>query len=290
MAKDKSQLNSYYESAIDTIKNVAALKRSNKISACAHTFKEQDHDSFIFSTALSMASANKLMFRKKADTDDALVATWLALVTNKAILNELTNRANEFRPLEQDDLKDIAALSSNPKTLLELKGLLLANYGIHLIYEHSIPGLKTDGCTFLLNNRTPVIGLSLRYSRYDYFWFTLLHELSHICLHFDRLSTPIIDSFDDKEERESDFEIEANTLAQNSLVPRNIQRNLVHDVNGSEKNLVKISNKTGIHPAILAGSIRNKTKDFSKLSKAVTFMDVREVLFNNENLHSLSQS
>lgn len=289
MNKDESQLNSYYESAIDTINNFAALKVSKKLSNCAHTFKEQNHDSFIFSTALSMPSTNKLMFRKKADTDDALVATWLALVTNKAILIELTNRASEFRLLEQDDLTAIAALSNDPNTLLELKSILLVNYGIHLIYEHSIPGLKTDGCTFLLNNRTPVIGLSLRYPRYDYFWFTLMHELSHIHLHFDMLSTPIIDSFDDKEECESDIEIEANALAQNSLIPRNIQRNLVRDVNGSENNLAKISDKTGIHSAILAGSIRNKTKDFSKLSKAVTFMDVREVIFNNENLHTLSQ-
>lgn len=290
MSKDKSQLNSYYTSAIETIKNVAALKSSKQFAACSHTFKEQSHESFIFSTALSMASTNQLMFRKKANTDDILVSSWLALVTNKAILIELTNRASEFRRLEQDDLTDIAALSSDPNTLLELKNILLVNYGIHLIYEHSIPGLKTDGCTFLLNNRTPVIGLSLRYPRYDYFWFTLMHELSHIHLHFDMLSTPIIDSFDDKEERESDIEMEANALAQNSLIPRNIQRNLVRDVNGSEKNLAKISDKTGIHPAILAGSIRNKTKDFSKLSNAVTFMDVREAIFNNENLHTLSQS
>ncbi|MEN2500969.1 MAG: hypothetical protein MHMPM18_005117, partial [Marteilia pararefringens] len=92
-----------------------------------------------------MTSTNQLMFRKKADTNDVLVATWLALVTNKAILSELTNKANEFRHLEQDDLTDIASLSSNPNTLLELKEILLANYGIQLIYERSMSGLKTDG-------------------------------------------------------------------------------------------------------------------------------------------------
>lgn len=290
MSKDKTLLNSYHVSAIDTIKNISTLKKSRKLEGCTSTLEEQDYNSLLFNTALSMTSTNQLLFRKRAETDNSLVSSWLSLVTNKAILSELANKGNVFSTLKQNDLTDIVALSNDPKTLTELKNFLLVKYGIHLVYERSIPGLKTDGCVFLLNNKIPVIGLSLRYSRYDYFWFTLMHELSHIHLHIDKLSTPIIDSLYDNNDEESDIEIEANTIAQNSLIPRNIQRNLVRYVNGSATNLKRISHQTGIHTAILAGSIRNKTKNYSIFSKEINFMDVREVILSNETLHTLSQS
>lgn len=290
MTKDTKQLNSYHACAIDTIKNIAALNKSKKLEGRPYSFEGQDYNSFVFNTALSMTSTNQQLFRKSAEADNILVSSWLALVTNKATLSVLANKVNNFIPLKQNDLTDIAAISNDPNMLTELKNILLNKYGIFLIYERSIPGLKTDGCAFLLNNNIPVIGLSLRYPRYDYFWFTLMHELSHICLHLDRLSTPIVDSLYDNDHNESDIEIEANTLAQNSLIPRTVQRNLVRDVNGREENLKKISHQTKIHTAILAGSIRNKTKNYSIFSKEINFMDVREVILDNENLHTVSQS
>ena len=38
----------------------------------------------------------------------------------------------------------------------------------------------------LTQKDNPVIGLTLRHDRLDNFWFTLMHQLAHIVLHYNR--------------------------------------------------------------------------------------------------------
>jgi HTH-type transcriptional regulator/antitoxin HigA len=39
---------------------------------------------------------------------------------------------------------------------------------------------KIDGACLWLEGKHPVVGLSFRYDRIDWFWFTLMHELGHV--------------------------------------------------------------------------------------------------------------
>ena len=75
-----------------------------------------------------------------------------------------------------------------------------------------LPGTFLDGAVMLLDGSTPVIGLTLRHDRVDNFWFTLLHELSHLVEHFEILSSTDHAFFDeldidtdDKLEAEDDY-------------------------------------------------------------------------------------
>ena len=70
------------------------------------------------------------------------------------------------------------------------KGPLLARdylkrHGIKLIIEPHLPKTHLDGATLLADKNNPVVGLSIRHNRPDNFWFTLMHELAHIALHYD---------------------------------------------------------------------------------------------------------
>ena len=79
----------------------------------------------------------------------------------------------------------------------------------------SLPGTFLDGAAMVTSANAPVVGLTLRYDRADNFWFTLLHELSHICLHYEVLIGGDTAFVDDMEIVSDNVrEQEADTLAQ----------------------------------------------------------------------------
>lgn len=57
---------------------------------------------------------------------------------------------------------------------------ILAECGIRFIVVEHLPQTRIDGVCLWLDEQKPVIALSLRYDRLDYFWFTLMHELGHV--------------------------------------------------------------------------------------------------------------
>ena len=58
---------------------------------------------------------------------------------------------------------------------------VLAEGGIRFVILEAVPGTKIDGATFWLRGEdSPVIALSFRYDRIDWFWHTLMHEIKHV--------------------------------------------------------------------------------------------------------------
>jgi len=164
----------------------------------------------------------QVLFRKSTTSNEALYALWLSRVSNEAKERIIKQEISKFKGLTKENLKDIAKLSPDESLILELPSIL-AKQGIVLVYEQGIKSMKLDGAVFKLFTGHPVIGLSFRYSRIDNFWFTLMHELSHIVLHYEQLDTPIFDDLD--EESQDIIEKQANRLAKSSFVEKAIWRN-----------------------------------------------------------------
>lgn len=57
---------------------------------------------------------------------------------------------------------------------------LLAEAGIRFAVVETLPGAKIDGVCLWLDEKSPVIALTLRHDRIDNFWFVLRHELEHV--------------------------------------------------------------------------------------------------------------
>lgn len=196
-------------------------------------------------------------------------------------------KENSFQSLYSADrltkvtLKEIAQLSpqiSNIKVLPDL----LAELGIILIYEESIPSLKLDGSAFLLPNGTPVIALSFRHARVDNFWFTLMHELAHVVLHYDLLTTPIIDDLENPDHSATDIEIQANRLAKESFITRAQWRNCPAKSSTNKDVLIKFASKLNIHPAILAGLLRKDRNKYDIDSDIISSTNTRRLIFNHD--------
>src|SRR5690606_29909088 len=59
---------------------------------------------------------------------------------------------------------------------------VLEKFGIRFLIIEHLPSSKIDGVCFWIGRAQdePVVVLSMRYDRIDWFWFTLLHELAHV--------------------------------------------------------------------------------------------------------------
>lgn len=222
---------------------------------------------------------NTSFYRKAENSNDSKCLIWMAKINKTARFFLTATKVPNFIGIDKDFLTDIAKLSVD-ETIPAILPHILAEKGIILIYESGFPGMRLDGVVFRIESGHPVIGMSFRYPRLDYFWFTLMHELAHIHLHLDRLEDPI---FDDLEEEDSDsIEIQANRLAKSSFVPRSIWRNCPPKYQKSDDVLLDFSREMGIHPAIIAGMLRKEANSYTMYSNIVNKINVRDMVFAND--------
>lgn len=248
-------------------------KEIAKKTAC--TKKEID-DTKIVSIFKHIEHGNDgVLFRKSNNTDDLKISVWISTVKDKANLVQAFN-TTQYNGIDSATLSTIARLSNNNANIIKLPKILL-QHGIILIYEKPLKSLKLDGVVYKNEQGTPVIALSLRYKRLDTFWFTIMHELSHVLLHYDKLDEELIDDLD--EDSTSLIEQEANALAKDTMIPRNIWRSSSARVNKDRDSVIALSNQLNISPAIIAGRIRFETKNYALLSDFVNAINVEELIF-----------
>jgi HTH-type transcriptional regulator/antitoxin HigA len=131
-----------------------------------------------------------------------------------------------------------------------------------------LPHTLLDGAAMLLADGTPVIALTLRYDRLDSFWFTLLHEIGHVILHFNHgLDVGFIDNLD--EIGDSSEEREADIFALSATIPDSTWETAPARFSRSSELVKKFANGLEIHPAIVAGRIRKERQDYKIFSDLV---------------------
>lgn len=219
------------------------------------------------------------LFRKKKSADISLYAIWQTRIASAAKLLVAVGQVGSFEGLSKSDLKKIARLSQDESIVTKLSKIL-SEMGIVLVYEKALPGMKLDGVVFKIDSGHPVIGISFRYKRLDSFWFTLLHELSHISLHYGALDDPI---FDDLNSPDTDvMEKQADRLAKNSFVEKHKWRNCKPKYTNKDSDIVVFAQENGVHPAIIAGMLQKETNSFELYRKIIDAVDIREVVFGNK--------
>ncbi|XBQ16920.1 MAG: XRE family transcriptional regulator [Oceanicaulis sp.] len=188
-------------------------------------------------------------------SDDIMLHAWRARVAERA-RTEFAKIPDSFDPLSLGWIPELAKQSihaDGPQRASEM----LRDHGIALIAERQIPGLAIDGAAFMLEDR-PVIGLTLRTDTLDNFWFTLMHELAHVTLHYATgLQTGFFDQTD-KDVSVDEQEEEANLFASNILIPDEMWRKSTARIAKSPEVIEKFAAKIQIHPAIVFGRIRKE--------------------------------
>lgn len=192
------------------------------------------------------------------------IYAWVARVLIRA--RDMKKSGLRYVPgsISDEFLKQLAKLSRSvdgPRIAAEF----LAMKGVLLVVEPHLPKTKLDGAAILDLDGTPVIGLTLRYNRVDYFWFTLMHELIHVQRHLNRQCAAFVD--ENEIEGEDEREAEANFLAAEAFIPRHIWQASEALKTKRGEAVVKLADSLMIHPSIVAGRIQRETNNYKILKE-----------------------
>jgi HTH-type transcriptional regulator/antitoxin HigA len=252
----------------------ASLRQALKpADAKQHSNAGENYEDFILRLALSATNSKAVLYRKNDSAEETRIQAWLSIVSEKSKTFLIGQSPKRFEGLSEENLREIAKLSLRPENTLRLIDFLAQAFGIVLIIEPGFKAMKMDGCTFKLSQGTPVIGISIRYNRYDNFWFTLMHELAHIHLHYDQLDQPILDDLDKGSTSEN--EVDANIIAKDSLVSRRYWR-LIWSARDNKTQFRELCGQAEVHPAIAAGMLRYQSKNYAIYPEYQKIMDVRQ--------------
>ena len=147
---------------------------------------------------------------------------------------------------------------------------LLSDAGIRFLIVEPLPHSKIDGACFWLDDKSPVIAMSMRFDRIDWFWHTLMHELAHI-QNGDGKDEPTLDADlvgDEAEpfESKTDIEQKADRAAVKFLINRTQLEDFILRVRPffSHMKILGFSHKIGTHPGIVVGQLqKRKIIDYS---------------------------
>lgn len=145
---------------------------------------------------------------------------------------------------------------------LRLVPSLLADAGVRFLVLEHLPSTRIDGVCFWLDQKSPVIALSLRYDRIDYFWHTFTHELGH-SVNSDGLTKAALDTdFDPQAEADEKPESEkrADAFAVRTLVPQDALDDFILRVRPlySAIRIQGFANRIGVHPGIVVGQLQHR--------------------------------
>jgi HTH-type transcriptional regulator/antitoxin HigA len=151
--------------------------------------------------------------------------------------------------------------------------------GLVVIVMPPLPGTFLDGAAMVSASGVPVVGLSLRHDRIDNFWFTLLHELSHICLHYEILVGTHVVFVDDMDMSSDDVrEQEADGLARDALIPANILDQVVWSSASSYDDIITISTRARVPVTVAAGRWQRDHQNYKKFSRLIDRTSVQSLL------------
>lgn len=141
---------------------------------------------------------------------------------------------------------------------------ILSDAGVRVVLVEALPGGKLDGATFWLDRQSPVVALSFRYDRIDWFWYTLMHELGHV-KHGDGLGGDVVPLDLDiskgiGDPETPDFEREANRFASEFLVPQDALSSFIARVAPLfyKKKIEAFARRYDVHPGIVVGQLQNR--------------------------------
>ena len=140
---------------------------------------------------------------------------------------------------------------------------ILSECGIRFLAVEGLRASKIDGVCLWLDERSPVIAMTMRFDRMDNFWFVLRHELEHV-IQGHGMATPKLDIELGETETLDDEEKVANAAAASFCVPQaRIDSFIARKAPlFAERDFLGLAKILGVHPSLVAGQIQFKTGRF----------------------------
>ena len=147
---------------------------------------------------------------------------------------------------------------------------ILSECGIRFVIVESLPGADIDGVCFWLDEKKPVIGMSLRHDRVDNFWFVLRHELEHVIQRHGQNAMML--DVDLEGERAgvgynlAEEERLANKAAAEFCVPQKSLESFIARKSPffQDQEVINFARTMNVHPGLVAGQLWHKLKLYKR--------------------------
>lgn len=161
----------------------------------------------------------------------------------------------------RDCLDALRLLMHEPEAIRHVPRLL-ADAGVRFVVCEPFAGSKLDGICAWLDDKSPVIGMTLRLDRIDNFWFVLRHECEHI-LRGDGRDTGFVIDDEVGAIPGADLpqmEHAANAAAEEFLVPPKKLEDFIDRVGPlfAKTRVVGFALTLGVHPGVVVGQLQRK--------------------------------
>ena len=202
---------------------------------------------------------------------------WICQVKHLARRQRVAKYSAARLAAEADKLPKLSTTDDGTRTIPSR----LAELGVRFAVVKHLTGTKIDGATVWLDQSAPVVAVSFRYDRMDWFWFTLMHEIAHV-LAGDGQQQPILDQAlvgrDADSSSVSLIEERADKAATEWLVPSDRLSAFVRSTKPyySRAALQRFAASVGVHPAIVVGQLQNQ--------KEIPYTHHRNLLTNVRHL------
>ncbi|HEY8901167.1 MAG TPA: helix-turn-helix domain-containing protein [Chthoniobacterales bacterium] len=236
--------------------------------------KEMEKRGWIpFTDTLAETEAAVCRFFGVSDLNDIVAPRAFARQTQRAL--EFTGaqtawlrRALQFAEILNvrsfDHSRFVAALPEIRQAASSLESIgavprLLAELGVRLVIVEALPKSRIDGAMFWLEKSEPVIVLTLRYDRIDWFWHTLAHELFHIVNNdHESIDSNLVgetkNQFLDEMEDRADRQGSAWLIDNEKLESFIIRTKPFY----SKVKIVQFAKRLGVHPGIVNGQLQHR--------------------------------
>lgn len=199
------------------------------------------------------------------------VVVWIKLCEEEA---EEQNRDLSQIPYSKDELIEnlsrLKSIALNTEIDGSLKSCrkLLNRVGIYLVVLPEIANAKVRGVLTTYRGH-PAIFISKRYKTHDHIWFTILHELGHLILHYDSKQT-IISTEELASDTHKDYE--ANEYARSFFVDEDSYHAFVSSGEFTRGRIIGFAANQGIDPGMVIGFLQHdKLIEYNKLNEFKTY-------------------
>lgn len=182
--------------------------------------------------------------------------------------------------ITKEFIQDIIRLSYYDNGPLMARDML-NSCGIAFVLLPHLPRTYLDGASFKTAAGRAVVGITLRFDRLDNFWFTLVHELAHIYLHFNDNYAFFDDTEKNMETSMLPVEQQANKMAWEQLISTEKWEKFLEAylLIGNEDFIQSFADELRISPAIVAGRIRWEMRNYSIYSNLIGSKKVKKQFF-----------
>lgn len=252
-----------------------SLKKIGRIELLKNFF------SSVGSPALIVGMLRKSNYRSSPLTDKHALSAWAGRVLQKVKKLKMPKKY-KHGTIDSAFMQELAKLSTKENGPV-LAQEYLKKHGIILVIEPHFSKTYLDGATILINKDNPIIGLTLRHDRLDNFWFTLMHEVAHIALHYGQDISLFYDEFEDIKGLDiGSKEKEADNLASEALVPSSKWEISPAKLIPNSIAASSLAKELGVHVAIIAGKIRYEGGKWFYLNSVIGKEKVRKYFLNEK--------